>query len=89
MLQVTNSALVLLRDALVNERSEDSQVFRLLMRNDEFVLGLDEMQDDDVAFEHDGDTILAAPQDIANLMLVDTTIDLETTPEGPKLVLVS
>ena len=89
MLQVTDSALGLLRDALVNERTEDSQVFRLHVRDDEFVLGLDEVQADDVAFEHDGDTILAAPQEIANTMLENTTIDLETTPEGPKLVLVN
>ena len=89
MLQVTDSALVLLRDALVVERSEDSQVFRLLVRDDEFVLGLDEVQEDDVAFEHDGDTVLAAPQELANSTLGNTTIDLETTPEGPKLVLVT
>lgn len=89
MLQVTDSALLLLRDALVNERAEDSQVFRLHIRNDEFVLGLDEVQQDDVEFSHDGDTVLAAPQEIANSMLNETTIDLETTPEGPKLVLVT
>ena len=89
MLQVTDSALSLLRDALVNERSDDSQVFRLHVRNDEFVLGLDEVQQDDVEFSQDGDTVLVAPQEIANSMLNDTTIDLETTPEGPKLVLVT
>ena len=89
MLQVTDSALALLRDALVNERSEDSQVFRLHVRDDEFVLGLDEVQQDDVEFARDGDTVLAAPQEIAVSMLNDTTIDLETTPEGPKLVLVT
>jgi hypothetical protein len=89
MLQVSDSALILLRDALVNERSEDSQVFRLQVQDDEFVLGLDELQQDDVEFGHDGDTILAAPPEIANSMLGDTTIDLETTPEGPKLVLVT
>ena len=89
MLQITDSALILLREALVNERSEDSQVFRLHVREDEFVLGLDEVQQDDIEFSHDGDTVLAAPQEIANTILVDTTIDLETTPEGPKLVLVN
>jgi hypothetical protein len=89
MLQVTDSALGLLQEALVNERTEDSQVFRLHMRDDEFVLGLDEVQADDVSFDHNGDTVLAAPQEIANSMLSNTTIDLETTPEGPKLVLVS
>ena len=89
MLQVTDSALALLQDALVNERSEDSQVFRLHVRDDEFVLGLDEVQQDDVEFARDGDTVLAAPQEIAVSMLNDTTIDLETTPEGPKLVLVT
>ena len=48
MLQVTDSALILLQDALVNERSEASQVFRLHLHEDEFVLGLDEVQTDDV-----------------------------------------
>jgi Fe-S cluster assembly iron-binding protein IscA len=89
MLQVTDNALGLLQEALVNERTEDSQVFRLHVRDDEFVLGLDEVQDDDVSFEHNGDTVLAAPQEIANSILDNTTIDLESTPEGPKLVLVS
>ena len=89
MLQVTDSALGLLRDALVNERTEGSQVFRLHVRDDEFVLGLDEVQNDDIEFSHDGDTVLVAPQEIATSMLGDTTIDLETTPEGPKLVLVT
>ena len=89
MLQVTDSALLLLRDALANERTEDSQVFRLHVRNDEFVLGLDQVQTDDVEFAHDGNTVLAAPQDVASSVLNDTTIDLETTPEGPKLVLVT
>ena len=88
MLQVTDSALILLREALVNERSEDSQVFRLHIRDDEFVLGLDEVQKDDVEFAHDGDTILAAPKEIATSTLATTTIDLETTAEGPHLVLV-
>jgi hypothetical protein len=89
MLQVTGSALILLHDALVSERSEDSQVFRLHVKDDEFVLGLDEVQQDDMEFAHDGDTVLAAPPEIANSVLENTTIDLETTPEGPKLVLVS
>ena len=89
MLQVTDSALTLLRDALVNERSEDSQVFRLHVSNDEFVLGLDEVQADDIEFAQGDETVLAAPQEIATSMLSDTTIDLETTPEGPKLVLVT
>jgi Fe-S cluster assembly iron-binding protein IscA len=89
MLQVTGSALILLHDALLNERAEDSQVFRLHVRDDEFVLGLDEVQQDDVEFAHDGDTVLVAPPEIANSILDNTTIDLETTPEGPKLVLVT
>ena len=89
MLRVTGPALLLLRDALVNERSGKSQVFRLHVRDDEFVLGLDEVQQDDVEFAHDGDTVLAAPPEIANSVLENTTIDLESTPDGPKLVLVN
>jgi hypothetical protein len=89
MLQVTDSALLLLREALDSERTDNSQVFRLHVRDEEFVLGLDEVQDNDIEFPRDGDTVLAAPEEIANSMLGDTTIDLETTPEGPKLVLVT
>jgi hypothetical protein len=89
MLQVTDSALLLLREALDSERTDTSQVFRLHVRDEEFVLGLDEVQANDVEFPRDGDTVLAAPEEIANSMLGDTTIDLETTPEGPKLVLVT
>jgi len=89
MLQVTDSALTLLHDALVSERAQDSQVFRIQVQDDDFVLGLDEVQLDDVEFAHDGDTVLAAPPEIANSVLESTTIDLETTPEGPKLVLVT
>lgn len=89
MLQVTDSALGLLQEALINERTQDSQVFRLHVRDDEFVLGLDEVQANDVSFQHNGDTVLAAPEEIANSILSNTTIDLESTPEGPKLVLVS
>lgn len=89
MLQVTDPALLLLRDALVNERTDDTQVFRLHVQDDEFVLGIGEVQVDDVEFAHGGDTVLAADPDIATTMLGDTTIDLEATPEGPKLVLVT
>jgi hypothetical protein len=89
MLSVTESALLLLHDALINERSEDSQVFRIHVQDDDYVLGLDKVQRDDVEFAHDGDTVLAAPPEIANSVLESTTIDLESTPEGPKLVLVT
>ena len=89
MLQVSGPALVLLREALLQERTQDSHVFRLDVRDDEFVLGMDDMKDDDVQFEHDGTTVLVAPEEIATTLLSTTTIDLETTAEGPRLVLVS
>jgi Fe-S cluster assembly iron-binding protein IscA len=89
MLQVSGPALVLLRDALIQERTQDSHVFRLDVRDDEFVLGMDDPQEDDVEYEHDGTTVLVAPNELATNLLSSTTIDLETTAEGPRLVLVS
>jgi hypothetical protein len=89
LLQVSDSALVLLKDALAQERTEETHVFRLQVRDDQFVLGIDDVQADDVQFEVEGETVLAAPEEIATTLLGATTIDLETTDEGPKLVLVT
>jgi Fe-S cluster assembly iron-binding protein IscA len=89
MLQVSNAALTLLKEALESERSDDDHVFRLEFSQDQFVLNLDEVQGDDVKFEHDGSTVLATPKDVADNLLSETTIDLESTTEGPKLILVT
>lgn len=87
MLQISDPALNLLREALMVERVEDSDVFRLEIQNDDFVLGIDTPQDDDVLYELDGTTVLVAPVDVASSILGETTIDLEDTTDGPRLVL--
>jgi hypothetical protein len=87
MLQITQSALGLLQDALANERSDDAQVFRLVTQNQEFVLGIGEVEANDVEYETGGSTVLAASPEIAETVLGDATIDLQETPEGPKLML--
>jgi hypothetical protein len=89
MLQVSAAALTLLKEALESERTEDDHVFRLEFNNDQFVLNLDEVQGDDVEYEHDGSTVLAAPRDVADNLLAATTIDLEATDQGPTLILVN
>jgi hypothetical protein len=81
--------MTLLREALIVERTEDSHVFRLQVQDNEFVLGIDQAQDDDVQYDLDGTTVLAAPQDVASSLLGETTIDVESTTEGPRLVLVN
>jgi Fe-S cluster assembly iron-binding protein IscA len=89
MLHVSTAALTLLKEALESERSEDDHVFRLEFSDDQFVLNLDAVQADDVQYEHDGSTVLAAPQDVAENLLSETTIDMESTDQGPTLVLVT
>ena len=89
MLQVSDSALSLLKEALLVERTEDNHVFRLAVQDDQFVLGLDDAQTDDIQFEHEGTAVLAAPRELATSLLDTTTIDLESTEQGPRLVLVS
>ena len=88
MLQVTQTALVLLRDALVQERNDESQVFRLITEGGDYVLGIGDIETNDIQYDAEGETVLAAPSAIANDELGDATIDLQTTPEGPKLVMV-
>jgi hypothetical protein len=87
MLQVSSSALSLLKDALEVERTDDAHVFRLDIHDDQFVLGLDEVKGDDVKYDHDGMAVLAAPREVASSLLGETTIDLESTEDGPRLVL--
>jgi Fe-S cluster assembly iron-binding protein IscA len=89
MLQVSDAALTLLKEALESERSEDAHVFRLEFSNNQFVLNLEEVQAEDVEFEHEGSTVLAAPQEVAENLLSETTIDMESTDQGPTLVLLS
>lgn len=89
MLQVSTTALALLKEALESERTEDGHVFRLEFNNDQLILNLDEVQGDDVEFEHDGSIVLAAPREVADNLLGETTIDTESTEQGPTLVLVN
>jgi len=89
MLQISDAALTLLREALEVERTNEEQVFRLDLQDDQFVLGLQEPQDDDVQFEYDGSTVLATSSVVANDLLGGSTIDLESTADGPRLVLLA
>lgn len=87
MLQISDPALNLLKEALMVERDDDSDVFRLEIQDDNFVLGIDSAHGDDILYELDGTTVLVAPVDVASTVLNETTIDLEETDEGPRLVL--
>jgi hypothetical protein len=89
MLQVSSAALTLLKEALEAEGEQDGHVFRLDINNDQFVLNLGEPQGDDIQYEHEGTTVLATPREVADELLGETTIDLENTDSGPKLVLLT
>ncbi len=89
MLQVSDPALDLLKDALISERTQDGDVFKLNLRDDTFVLNMEQPADNDVRYDLDGMTVLAASPEIAGSLLGETTIDLETTQEGPRLVILA
>ena len=89
MLQISAAALSLLKEALEAEPGQDGYVFRLDVAEDQFVLNLAEPEGDDVQFEHEGTAVLATPRTVADDLLSETTIDLEATSEGPKLVLLT
>jgi hypothetical protein len=79
----------MLKEALDQEAEQEGRVFRLDVNEDQFVLKLEEVQGDDVQFEHEGTPVLATPREVADSLLSETTIDLESTDSGPKLVLVN
>ena len=89
MLQVSDPALDLLKDALMSERTQDGDVFKLNLRDDTFVLYMEPPAENDVRYDLDGITVLAASPEIADSLLGETTIDLESTQDGPRLVIVT
>jgi hypothetical protein len=86
MLQITDEARTTLKATLDNT-GQDGHVFRLGRNGDDLAIGLGGAEEGDTLYDHDGDTILAVPTDLAEEL--DATIDVEQTNEGPRLVLTS
>ena len=87
MLQISQDAKALLKDAIEAETTEGGNVYRLVLAEDRLAMSLGPIQDGDTVYEQDGVPVLATPADLAEQL--DSTIDVENTAEGARLVLAS
>ena len=86
MLQVSDDAITLLKEALDSERENPEDVFRLTLEDNRLSLALNSSQPGDVVYDKDGYPVLAAPPEIAEGL--DTrTINIEESDDGPRLVI--
>ncbi len=84
--QVSDPALHVLKDTLMSTRTDDEQILRIIAQNSEFSLGLSHPEEGDVNFETEGTLVLAADEDVAEL-LDNATIDVETVDGQARLYL--
>ena len=86
MLEISEAALHLLKDALQAEHQEG--IFRLVPSQDSLALQVTAAEEGDVIYEQGGVAVVAAPTDLAQ-DLDSQMIDIEETAQGPRLVVVS
>lgn len=76
MMTLTDAAAGQLAELLNDDNVDDSQCVRLVAKEGELALGLDEAKEEDTTFEHDGQTVLCLDQQIAEL-LEEKTLDVD------------
>jgi len=82
MLQISNEAKTILADAL-----DEGQVYRLIIADDKLALSLGPVVEGDTVYDLDGVPVLSTTPEIAGQL--DSTIDVEDTPEGSRLILLA
>jgi Fe-S cluster assembly iron-binding protein IscA len=88
MLQVTQGAADHLTGMLVNTNAPKEAAIRIKQEANELKLYTDMPKTDDVAFEHQGRTVLILDQQISNV-LNNRILDVASTPQGQTLTLKS
>ncbi len=86
MLMVTEAAGVRLAQKLVRKRAGDDVAMRFLRKRRGWKLRLDTPGPDDVAYAHEGRTVLVLKPHVAQ-RLADRTLDARDTPAGSRLYL--
>ena len=83
---VTDQAVVLLKALLDSVEHEPGQVFRLAAGQDSIGILLDNEQEGDHVVQHEDESVLVI-EPALNEFLTDATIDIQETPEGPRLAI--
>ena len=86
MLIVTEAAGIRLAAKLARRRVGDDVAMRFLRKRRGWKLRPDKPAAEDVAFAHDGRTVLVLGPQVAQ-QLADRTLDARKTPAGPRLQL--
>jgi hypothetical protein len=86
MLTVTESAGAHLARVLVKANAADEKAVRFVSEEDRLVPKLDTKRPGDMAFDHDGKTVLVLDTGIADT-LANRTLDVTDTHAGPRLYL--
>jgi Fe-S cluster assembly iron-binding protein IscA len=88
MLTVTDRAAALLRDIQAEQEESKDKVLRLTNQGGQLELAFDMAKDEDQVFKsEEASVLLVAPE--VGALLDDATIDVQDTPEGPRLTLSS
>lgn len=86
MLNITEAAGSFISDLLGEANAPDDVAVRFVAEEQGLVLRLDQKQDADSDFEHEGRTIVVLDEQMSDF-LSDRTLDVEQSDEGPKLSL--
>ena len=87
MFVMTQSAGEFLCSALERAQAPEEAAIRLALEGDALVSKLDKARPGDATFDHDGRKVLVMDERVSQL-LNGTTLELEPTSEGDKLVLI-
>jgi Fe-S cluster assembly iron-binding protein IscA len=86
MLTITEAAGSFISDLLSEANAPDDVAVRFVAEKQGLVLRLDQKQDADSGFDHEGRTIVVLDEEMSGF-LTDRTLDVEDAGDGPKLSL--
>jgi hypothetical protein len=86
MLTITDAAGSFITELLGEANAPDDVAIRFVAEEQGLVLRLDQKQDADSNYDHEGRTIVVLDSEM-NEFLADRTLDVEPSDDGPKLSL--
>jgi Fe-S cluster assembly iron-binding protein IscA len=86
MLTVTEAASGHLAELLTDAEAPEGVAVRFVRQEDGLAMSMDNPQSGDTTFEHEGRTVLALEDEVAQL-LTQNTLDIEDSDDGPQLAL--
>jgi len=86
MFMMTETAAEYLSAVLDNANATEETAIRFVLEGNTLTPKLDNAQPGDATFDHEGRKVLVLDTQVSQV-LADSTLDVQTTDEGPKLIL--